>query len=139
MTELPKGYAYFAQKDADVIADLVESGIGHHAEAIAYHCQQLAEKVLKEAFVSRGVEPAWTHDLWRLMMALQEDGLIRVDSSLKPCADRLTICETAGRYASTLDIGRGEAMEAMADCRAIALALEEAGFYVPSISWPRGR
>lgn len=128
MTEPLKDYLYFAQKDAEVVSELAALGVDRHAEAIAYHCQQLAEKMLKAVFVHMESEPEWTHNIWHLLRAIDEHGWIKVPADIKSRADGLTACETAGRYTSALDIDRGEALEAIDSCRTIADLLHDAGF-----------
>lgn len=56
------GYLYAAHKDILAIEALAQD-IDTHSEAIAFHEQQAAEKILKNVFDINCVKPAKTHNL----------------------------------------------------------------------------
>lgn len=65
-------------------------------DAVAFHCQQAAEKYLKARIALTGEDPPRTHDLRRLLLALQ-----RVETFTAPeetMADLLTPFGVAIRY-----------------------------------------
>jgi len=41
-------------------------------DAVAFHCQQAAEKYLKARLAATGEDPPRTHDLFRLLLTLQQ-------------------------------------------------------------------
>ncbi len=68
------GYLYSAVKDA-LAADALH-GIDPymHCEAISYHCQQAAEKMVKHVFVTNGSVPPKTHIVNDLLAKAIDEG-----------------------------------------------------------------
>ena len=62
-TNTPDDWRFLADRDLSVAVHLAENMRPVPTEAIAFHCQQAAEKYLKGALVILGEEPPYTHDL----------------------------------------------------------------------------
>ena len=62
-TNTPKEWRLLAERDMAVADHLAVTMSPIPTEAIAFHCQQAAEKFLKGTLVFLGVEPPYTHDL----------------------------------------------------------------------------
>jgi len=62
-TNTPEDWKILAGRDMDVADHLAATMRPVPTEAIAFHCQQAAEKYLKGALVILGEEPPYTHDL----------------------------------------------------------------------------
>ena len=62
-TNTPEDWKILAGRDVDVADHLAATMRPVPTEAIAFHCQQAAEKYLKGALVILGEEPPYTHDL----------------------------------------------------------------------------
>jgi HEPN domain-containing protein len=62
-TNTPKDWRLLAERDMAVADHLAATMRPVPVEAIAFHCQQAAEKYLKGALVILGEEPPYTHDL----------------------------------------------------------------------------
>ena len=63
-----------AEGDFVVAGRLADSGEQFH-DAVAFHCQQAIEKLLKAALVARGIEPPKVHDLPELFRRVRAAGL----------------------------------------------------------------
>lgn len=117
-----------AFQDATAIEDLARAGVEKHASTIAFHAQQAAEKQLKNALVEHGVVPPKIHPIDDLLNLCSEKGMLSPTPDQIRSAQRLSVHAVATRYDSALDIDKGEALEAIADCNTIADMLEQAGF-----------
>lgn len=117
-----------ARQDATAIEDLAKAGIEKHAPIIAFHAQQAAEKQLKNALVEHGVVPPKIHPIDELLDLCSEKGMLSPTPDQIRSAQRLSVHAVATRYDNAFDIDKGEALEAIADCNAIADMLEQAGF-----------
>jgi len=65
-TNTPKDWRLLAERDMAVADHLAANMRPVPTEAIAFHCQQAAEKYLKGALVILGEEPPYIHDLDKL-------------------------------------------------------------------------
>ena len=81
--------------------------------AIAFHCQQAAEKALKALLIAHGVDFRKTHDLTELMEACQ--ALPNVEVAFIEDADVLSAFAVETRYPGpTVPVTRDEAESAIA-------------------------
>jgi HEPN domain-containing protein len=62
-TNTPREWRLLAERDMAVADHLASTMRPVPTEAIAFHCQQAAEKYLKGTLVILGEEPPYTHDL----------------------------------------------------------------------------
>jgi HEPN domain-containing protein len=65
---------------ADRDMEMAESAVRnapHLYEGVGFHCQQAVEKYLKAALVAAALPAPFTHDLQRLMISLQQAGIIQ--------------------------------------------------------------
>jgi HEPN domain-containing protein len=70
----PEEWLEKAEADLDVARRIAALDRPHH-DAVAFHCQQAIEKLLKAAMAARGVEPPKVHDLPELLRRAQTAGL----------------------------------------------------------------
>lgn len=99
-----------------------------HCEAICFHAQQAAEKLVKSMFTENGLEPSRTYDVAFLLSQAEEFGWIDVPEDIVRSAARLTGFAVMARYEFSRDITGEEAQLSVKDCNAIAKAIEEAGY-----------
>lgn len=128
MADEYSGLNFNAHHDAMAVEALAEFDIDKHAEIIAFHAQQAAEKQLKEALKQHGAVPPKTHHVAHLVTLCQSEDMFVPTAEQMQSALRLTSHAVTTRYDEEIDIGKGEALEAIADCNAIADMLEQAGF-----------
>jgi HEPN domain-containing protein/predicted nucleotidyltransferase len=83
---------------------------------VAFHCQQVAEKYLKAALVSRHVKPMRTHDLEALLLQITAAGYSA--SRVKAACKRLTAYAVDPRYPG-LRVDEAKGQRAVDDCRRI--------------------
>ena len=122
------GFLYAASKDVQAIEALAQDDLGRHAEVIAFHAQQAAEKMVKAAFAAEGQMPSRTHDIDCLLEEAQERGWIALDEGAMEASSRLTIHAVNARYTMSPDIERGEALQAIQDANTVAAVLTRNGF-----------
>lgn len=129
MTAQPEyeGFMYAASKDALAVEALFGADPAAHCEAITFHCQQAAEKMLKNVFVQNDVVPPKSHDVGDMLAKSMAAGWIDAgDEELKAAVD-LTLYAVMARYETSPDISTGEALKAIKDCNAIASMLDRNG------------
>lgn len=86
-------------------------------EIICYHCEQAAEKMLKGALVSFGIDPPKTHDLMQLCkLCCQVDEQFEL---LRESCIELTPYGVQVRYPSHLDLEESDMHCALRECRKI--------------------
>lgn len=119
-----EGFMYAASKDALAVEALAAAGMADHSEAIAFHCQQAAEKMMKNVYVLNGVVPPKSHDVGDLLATAIQKGWLEAEQASIQAAIDLTLYAVVARYETTPDISLGEARKAIADCNAIAAMLE---------------
>ena len=56
------GFMYAAHRDVLVVENLAKE-IDPYTEAIAFHSQQAAEKMVKNVFIQNGIVPSKTHSV----------------------------------------------------------------------------
>ena len=122
------GYMYSAVKDIYAIRALAEDSIDIHCEAIAFHCQQAAEKLLKNVFLCNGEVPPKTHVLDDLLGAAVKNGWMKTNPEAILASGRLTNYAVAARYAQMVDISGAEARLAMKECDLIAQNIRDCGY-----------
>ncbi len=125
-----RGYLYAASKDVLAIEALSGVDTELHSEAIAFHSQQAAEKMIKAVYTTNGAIPPKLHDIGKLLSKAIENGWLTCDKSSVEAAVHLSAYAVAARYESAREIGKGEAIQAMADCNAIAKMLKANGYEV---------
>jgi len=93
-------------------------------DVIAFHCQQAAEKYLKSFLVSRGIRPARTHDLARLLDACAE--LDPALSTLRPACVKLSDFAVDVRYPDVaVEVEEQMAREAIETAERICAAVRQ--------------
>lgn len=127
MSDKYTGFLYAAHKDALVIETLVKDNAEVHSEAIAWHSQQVAEKMLKDVFMSKGVYPPKIHDVDKLLNAAIENKWLTATKEEMQAALNLTIYAVMARYESTPEISKGEALQAVIDCNEVSAMLRRNG------------
>ena len=64
--------------DRDIgIADTLLQNSPQYYEGIGFHCQQAVEKYLKAVLVASGLPAPFTHDLTRLLVSLEQAGILQ--------------------------------------------------------------
>lgn len=121
------GFMYAASKDASAVEALAAAGLADHCEAIAFHCQQAAEKMVKALFPENGLVPPKSHDVGDLLSTAIESGWLKASSESIQAAIDLTLYAVAARYETSPDISEGEARKAILDCNCIAAMLAQNG------------
>lgn len=130
------GFLYAASKDALAAEDLAAIGFEKHPEAIAFHAQQCAEKVIKNVFVQNGSVPPKTHALDDLLaMALEKGWLVAKPDEID-AASSLSAHAVVSRYTQSPEIDAGEALEAVVDCNLLSGMAERCGYAAISIHLP---
>lgn len=114
------GFMYAASKDASAVEALAAAGLADHCEAISFHCQQAAEKMLKCVYMEQGKVPPKTHDVGDLLASAIDEGWLKAKPEAIQAAIDLTIYAVAARYETSPDISEGEARKAIIDCNRIA-------------------
>ena len=121
------GFMYAAHRDVLVIEALAKD-VDPYTEAIAFHSQQAAEKMVKNVFVQNGTVPGKTHSVDELLSSAIEAGWLQVEPKVIDAAISISMHAVAARYSQAPDINRGEALQAIADCNTIASSLAENGY-----------
>ncbi|MCD6326748.1 HEPN domain-containing protein [bacterium] len=115
-----------SSKDLETASKLLR--VDGWPSAIAFHCQQAAEKALKALLIWHEVEFRKTHDLTELMEACQ--ALPNVDVSAINDADILSAFAVETRYPGpTVPVTRDEAEQAIANAKQV---IEWIQSYLPS-------
>lgn len=114
------GFMYAASKDVAAVEALAAAGLIDHCEAICFHCQQAAEKMVKCIYMEHGKVPPKTHDVGDLLSNAIDEGWVKATPDAIQAAIDLTIYAVAARYETTPDISGGEARKAIQDCNRIA-------------------
>lgn len=128
MAERLTGFLYAASKDISAIEALKRDSARIHTEAIAFHSQQAAEKLLKSIFLEKGVPAPRTHDLVHLIELAQEKRWLTCSKREIEAAMALNDYAVAARYEFAPEVGEGEALHAIAHCNAIADLVRRNGF-----------
>lgn len=121
------GFMYAAHRDALVVENLAKE-IDPYTEAIAFHSQQAAEKMVKNVFIQNGIVPSKTHSVDELLSKAIDSGWLSVEPQVIDAAINISMHAVAARYSQMPDIDRGEALQAIADCNTIARSLAENGY-----------
>ena len=132
MGEQYRGFLYAAYKDKLTVEALLPDA-ETHSESIAFHSQQMAEKVMKEVFVQNAVVPPKTHAVDDLLAAASEKGWVKASSEAVQAAHSLSMHAVVARYAECPDITRGEALQAGAPANVIAGMVGASGYDVVRI------
>lgn len=114
------GFMYAASKDVLAVEALAAAGLSDHCEAIAFHCQQAAEKMVKGVYLEQGKVPPKAHDVGDLLSTAIDEGWLKASPEAIQAAIDLTIYAVAARYETSPDISEGEARKAILDCNRIA-------------------
>lgn len=122
------GFLYAASKDISALEALCRDSVAGHAEAIAFHAQQAAEKLLKSIFLEKGVPAPRTHDLVYLLELARNESWIDCTKGEIEAAMALSDYAVAARYEFTSEIGDEEALQAVSYCNDIAGLLARNGF-----------
>ena len=93
--------------------------------AVAFHCQQAAEKWLKALLVAQGVAPRKTHELDHLVDACRAAGLV-LPESMDEAAFVLTPFASISRYPGWGQVEPAQAATAIALAERIGMAVREA-------------
>lgn len=120
------GFMYAAHRDVLVVENLAKE-IDPYTEAIAFHSQQAAEKMVKNVFIQNGIVPSKTHSVDELLSKAIDSGWLSVEPQVIDAAINISMHAVAARYSQMPDIDRGEALQAIADCNTIAKSLAENG------------
>ena len=67
------GFMYAAHRDVLVVENLAKE-IDPYTEAIAFHSQQAAEKMVKNVFIQNGIVPSKTHSVDELLSKAIDSG-----------------------------------------------------------------
>ena len=118
------GFMYAAHRDVLVVENLAKE-IDPYTEAIAFHSQQAAEKMVKNVFIQNGIVPSKTHSVDELLSKAIDSGWLSVEPPVIDAAINISMHAVAARYSQMPDIDRGEALQAIADCNTIAKSLAE--------------
>ena len=121
------GFMYAAHRDVLVVENLAKE-IDPYTEAIAFHSQQAAEKMVKNVFIQNGIVPSKTHSVDELLSKAIDSGWLSVEPPVIDAAINISMHAVAARYSQMPDIDRGEALQAIADCNTIAKSLAENGY-----------
>ena len=132
MGEQYRGFLYAAYKDKLTVEALLPDA-ETHSESIAFHSQQMAEKVMKEVFVQNAVVPPKTHAVDDLLAAASEKGWVKASSEAVQAAHSLSMHAVVARYAECPDITRGEALQAVAHANVMADMVGASGYDVVRI------
>lgn len=127
MGEEYSGFLYAAYKDKLTVEALLPA-VEVHTESIAFHSQQLAEKVMKSLFVQNAAVPPKTHAVDDLLAVAAEKGWLVPTSKAVEAASGITVHAVAARYTDAPDISKGEALRAVADANVIADMVSAAGY-----------
>lgn len=118
-----RGFMYAASKDVLAVEALAQAGLADHCEAIAFHCQQAAEKMVKNVFPENGQVPPKSHDVGDLLSTGISAGWFKAGEDAIQAAIDLSLYAVAARYESSPDISEGEARKAIRDCNLVARML----------------
>ena len=130
-----EGYLFAAANDVRAMGALAALDVDAHSEVIAFHAQQAAEKIVKNVFIENDEVAPKTHAVDELLERAVECGWVSEEArKCLPSAAALSQHAVLARYIQTPDIGRGEALQAMADYERIADVLEKEGYGVVALS-----
>lgn len=127
-----EGFLYPASKDVFAIEALCDN-IDLHCEAICFHAQQAAEKMVKSVYAEHDEEPPRTHDIAYLLIQAGEKEWLAAPDSVMEAAARLTSFAVMARYEFSRDISGVEARLAIENCNQVAQLLENEGYRSISI------
>lgn len=124
-----EGFLFAAANDVRAIEALANISVETHSEVIAFHAQQAAEKIVKNVFIQHEEVAPKTHAVDELVgYAVERRWLSEDARDCLPAAAGLSQHAVLARYTQTPDIGRGEALQAIADYESIARRLESEGY-----------
>ena len=78
------GFMYAAHRDVLVVENLAKE-IDPYTEAIAFHSQQAAEKMVKNVFIQNGIVPSKTHSVDELLSKAIDSGWLSVQTPVIDC------------------------------------------------------
>lgn len=131
-----QGFMYSAYKDILALEALGEFG-GIHYEAMAFHAQQAAEKMLKNALTENGIVPPKTHNIDDLLTIAKENRILAPEKQDIIAAVQLSQYAVKIRYSQIPDIQAGEVISAIKNCNQISKMLDKAGFESIKIETPK--
>ncbi len=131
-----QGFLYSAYKDVLAVETLGEFSNIHY-EAIAFHAQQAAEKMIKNALTEAGIAPPKTHNIDDLLTLAIDHQVLSPEKEDIVSAVRLSQYAVNVRYTQMPDIQAGEVISAIYDCNQISKMLEKAGFETIKIKMPK--
>ncbi len=139
MVDLERADDYLgaAARDCRTVEILLEY-IDETPESICFHCEQAAEKMLKQVFIDNGRVPERTHRLEALLDRTIESGWLSADSDEVGATLFLSAYATKFRYVTMREAEKGEALQAVASCNAIADMLSRQGYRSVSIRTSAG-
>jgi HEPN domain-containing protein len=129
-----RGFLYAAHKDALAAEALASLDVATHAEAIAFHAQQAAEKIVKSVFTSNGSVPSKTHAIDELVAQAIKVGWLSAQPDELDAAADLGMYAVVARYKTSPNMDAGEALNAIADCNKVADMVERFGYPVVRIA-----
>lgn len=131
-----QGFMYAAYKDVLALEALGEFNDVHY-EAMAFHAQQAAEKMIKNASVEKGIIPPRTHDIRGLLILAVENKVLAPEKQDIIAAVQLSQYAVTVRYSQIPDIQAGEVISAIKNCNQISKMLDKAGFESIKIETPK--
>lgn len=130
-------YMAAAALDADLVQYLLPQ-IGRFPEAICFHCEQAAEKMLKSMWEECGVAARRSHDLNDLIGVATERGWVAATIDEIHAAKFLSQYGAKFKYVTLKESEKGEAYEAVASLNAISRMLDRSGFRSVEVDAPGG-
>lgn len=125
--EREDSYIEAAKADVELVTHLLPD-IGRFPEAVCFHCEQAAEKMLKQMWVDQGFMPRRSHDISDLLgMAIENRWLTATSDDVR-AAQFLGQYGTKFKYIRMRESERGEVSEAVVCCNQIASLLRSSGF-----------
>ena len=91
------GFMYAAHRDVLVVENLAKE-IDPYTEAIAFHSQQAAEKMVKNVFIQNGIVPSKTHSVDELLSKAIDSGWLSVEPPVIDAAINISMHAVAARY-----------------------------------------
>lgn len=139
MVDLSRGEEYLASAEADLrLVQALLPRIREFPEAVCFHCEQAAEKLLKQMWLEEGFVPRKTHDLTDLLGVACERGWVRPTKEEAAAAAFLNAYATKFRYIQMRESEKGEAQEVVVCLNEVAAMLERNGYPSASVE-TRGR
>ena len=96
------GFMYAAHRDVLVVENLAKE-IDPYTEAIAFHSQQAAEKMVKNVFIQNGIVPSKTHSVDELLSKAIDSGWLSVEPPVIDAAINISMHAVAARYSQMPD------------------------------------